>query len=150
MVGIPRDPSGNDAIILGRGRAHRTSTRSPRQEEPCDRTRLDGPAGAGGGHSSTSRPFDRIGTTATPATPTVPVWYLRLDRLAGCVEYISTIRDVSSHRHQRAGRRRAPDGYGLGTRTHGPDRLRRPSHPPEFRAERMHMNAESTHVRYHL
>jgi hypothetical protein len=36
---------------------------------------------------------------ATPATPSVPMGYLRLDRLAGCVEYISTVRDVSSHRH---------------------------------------------------
>jgi hypothetical protein len=43
---------------------------------------------------------------------------------------------------QRAGRRRIPDGYGLGTRTDGPERLRRPSRPLSSGAERMHVNAD--------
>jgi hypothetical protein len=38
-----------------------------------------------------------------------------------CVECISTIWDVSVIGIQRAGRRRAPDGNGLGTRTDGPE-----------------------------
>jgi hypothetical protein len=52
------------------------------------------------------------------------------------VKYIiiySTIRDAVTclvTGIQRAGRRRAPDGYGLGTRTDGPERLRRPARPP--------------------
>jgi hypothetical protein len=42
----------------------------------------------------------------------------------GCVGYVSTIRDVSSHRHQTGRPAAFPDGYGLGTRprTDGPVR----------------------------
>jgi hypothetical protein len=52
---------------------------------------------------------------------------------------------------QRAGpgRRRAPDGYGLGTRTDGPERQRRPSHPPEFRRGPSAHEHGSCHGRHH-
>ena len=38
--------------------------------------------------------------------------YLQLDRLAGCVEYIPPFKTCLVRDHLRAGRRRAPDGYG--------------------------------------
>jgi hypothetical protein len=50
---------------------------------------------------------------------------------------------------QRAGRRRSPDGYGLWTRTDGPERLRRPSHPPEFRRGTNACEHGSCHIRHH-
>jgi hypothetical protein len=48
-----------------------------------------------------------------------------------------------------AGPQRAPDGYGLGTRTDGPERLRRPLHPPEFRSGTNARERGSCHVRRH-
>jgi hypothetical protein len=80
---------------------------------------------------------------ATLATPAVPVGYLRLNRLAGCVEYLSTIRDMSSHRHP-TGRpaallpTAAGSGRGRMDRIGSADR-----HTPRTsRADRVHMNTD--------
>jgi hypothetical protein len=66
------------------------------------------------------------------------------------VECLSTIRDVSRHRHP-AGRPAAfPDGYGLRMRTDGQDRLRRPSHPPDLQGGPNPHEHGSCHVSHHL
>jgi hypothetical protein len=49
----------------------------------------------------------------------------------------------------RAGRRRFPDGYGLRTGTDGPERLRRPSRPPDFQGGPNAHEGGSCHVRHH-
>jgi hypothetical protein len=67
-----------------------------------------------------------------------------------CAEYLSTIRDVSSHRHPTGRPAAFPDGYGLRTGTDGPDRLRRPSRPPEFQGGPNAREHGSCHVRHHL
>jgi hypothetical protein len=66
-----------------------------------------------------------------------------------CVEYVSAIRDVSSHRPPTGRPAAFPDGYGLGTRTDGPDWLRRPSHPPDFQGGPNAHERGSGHVRHH-
>jgi hypothetical protein len=66
-----------------------------------------------------------------------------------CVEYVSTIQDVSSHRHPTGRPAASPDGYGLRTRTDGPDQLRRPSHPPDFQGGPNAHEHGSCHVRHH-
>jgi hypothetical protein len=67
-----------------------------------------------------------------------------------CVECLSTIRDVSNHRHLTGRPAAFPDGYGLGTRTDGQDRLRRLSHPPDFQGRpNPHLHG-SCHVRHQL
>jgi hypothetical protein len=68
----------------------------------------------------------------SPWTPSLLSSLLSCPRY--CVEYLSTIRDVSRYRHPTGSPAAFPDGYGLRTRTDGPDRLRRPSrsHPPDF------------------
>jgi hypothetical protein len=66
-----------------------------------------------------------------------------------CVEYLSTIRDASSHRPSTGRPAAFPDGCGLGARTDAPDRLRRPSGPRTSKADRMNTD-RVRHVRHHL
>jgi hypothetical protein len=61
----------------------------------------------------------------------------------------SAIRDVSSHRHPTGRPAAFPDGFGLGTSTDGPERLRRPSHPPEIQGGRNAHEHGSRHVSHH-
>ena len=101
------------------------SSWSTSEAAQVDRRRLDGPAGAGG---------ESPGICTTPRSQTF-VWsirlrrrrrpclsYLRIERLAGCVEYIPPFTTCLARGQLRAGRRRSPTATGPGRRAAGQGR----------------------------
>ena len=103
------------------GGRHGTYSRSTCPERQGDRTRLDGPAGAGGDkHCLGTKIHDtrtqrNATSTATPATPTVPE-LPPTSPSGGVFGIYSSIVDASSQSHSLGRPEPLSNGYGRGTR----------------------------------
>jgi hypothetical protein len=115
-----------------------SSFRSPRQEELVDRVRLDGSAGAGIALHPRST---RLGAELRlRRRRLLCLWDTSDTTVWRGVECLSTIRDVSSHRHPTDGvpPTATSSGRGRMDRSGSADR----HIPRSFRAERMRMNTD--------